>query len=248
MEYWEQYMRNSRKGKSKRMNNLDTIKKLFKDKDIFDQALTHRSWVNENPGKRGTNERLEFLGDAILEYIVSKEIFRMFPDKEEGFLTSLRANLVNTKNLSILAKRIGLGDHIYLSKGEIESGGKENQSLLADTVEAIIGALFIDQGLSKAEEFIIQNILIDAEKMSKSPLKDPKSYLQEQVQSKGLQAPKYNVVDEVGPDHNKIFTVEVVIDNKPEANGQGKSKSEAEQNAATKALLSYCGIDLLNVK
>ncbi|HLD92077.1 MAG TPA: ribonuclease III [Patescibacteria group bacterium] len=219
----------------------------FKDKNLLKQALTHRSWVNENVKNLGTNERLEFLGDAILEFIVSKDIYKRFPDKEEGYLTSLRANLVNTKNLASLAKNIGIGKEIYLSKGEEDGGGRENPSLLADTVEAIIGGLFLDQGLAAAEKFIEENILVDVEKKTKNSLKDPKSLLQEKIQSKGLSAPKYQVLEEVGPDHNKVFTIEVIIDNKRVAKGTGKSKSEGEQDAAIQALSSYCGITYNNL-
>lgn len=209
---------------------------LFNNKDLLKQALTHRSWVNENSVNNGTNERLEFLGDAILEFIVSKEIYTRFPKEEEGYLTSLRANLVNTKNLSSVATKLGIGDLLLLSKGEIEGGGRTNQSLLADTVEAIIGALFIDKGLDASEKFIKDNILIDVDTKASSSLKDPKSLLQETVQARGSSAPKYQVVEESGPDHNKEFTVAVVIDGKETAKGRGKSKSEAEQDAATNAL------------
>ncbi|AKM83469.1 ribonuclease III [Candidatus Woesebacteria bacterium RIFOXYC1_FULL_31_51] len=219
------------------MTDPITLKTIFKNENLYLQALTHRSWVNENIGVRGTNERLEFLGDAILEFVVSKELFIKFPEKEEGYLTALRANLVNTKNLSELAGKIGLGSEIFLSKGEEEGGGRNNSSLLADTVEAIIGALFMDQGISTAEEFIKENILIDVNKKINSPLKDPKSLLQEKVQSNKLPAPKYQVITEEGPDHNKNFTIEVIINGKPIAKGTGKNKSEAEQNAAEKALL-----------
>ena len=208
----------------------------FQNKNLLSQALTHRSWVNENDKNLGTNERLEFLGDAILEFVVSKDIYERFPDKEEGYLTSLRANLVNTKNLADLAKKIGIGKEIYLSKGEEDGGGRENPSLLADTLEAIIGGLFLDQGLDAAEKFIKDNVLVDVEKKILTSLKDPKSLLQEKVQSEGLSAPKYLVKEEVGPDHNKTFTVEVIIDGKPQAQGSGKSKSEAEQDAASNAL------------
>ena len=212
------------------------MKTLFSNQDLLKQALTHRSWVNENTKNNGTNERLEFLGDAILEFVVSKAIYDKFPKEEEGYLTSLRANLVNTKNLSEVAKKLGIGDMIFLSKGEEDGGGRTNSSLLADTVEAIIGALFIDQGLDVAEKFIEKNILIDADKKSKLPLKDPKSLLQEKVQAKNLPAPKYLVVSETGPDHNKEFVIEVVANGKQLAEGQGKSKSEAEQDAASNAL------------
>lgn len=224
------------------------MKNQFKDQNLLNQALTHRSWVNENAENNGTNERLEFLGDAILEFVVSKSIYDKFPNEEEGYLTALRSNLVNTKNLSSVATKLGIGEMIFLSKGEEDGGGRTNTSLLADTVEAIIGALFMDQGIEAAEKFISDNILIDVDKKASLPLKDPKSLLQEKVQAKSLPAPKYQVVSEEGPDHNKQFTIEVVINGKTEAKGVGKSKSEAEQDAATNALSSYCGIDLNNIK
>lgn len=208
----------------------------FKNQNLLKQALTHRSWVNENDKNNGTNERLEFLGDAVLEFIVSKTIYEKFPAEEEGYLTALRANLVNTKNLSEVATKLKIGDMIYLSKGEIEGGGRTNSSLLADTIEAIIGALYIDSGIETAEKFVQENILIDVDKKSKLPLKDPKSLLQEKVQAQGLQAPKYQIVSENGPDHNKEFIVEVVVNGKMQGTGVGKSKSEAEQDAASNAL------------
>jgi len=208
----------------------------FLNNNLLQQALTHKSWVNENPVNNGTNERLEFLGDAILEFIVSKEIYDRFPKEEEGYLTALRANLVNTKNLSRVALNLKIGEMILLSKGEEDGGGRNNPSLLADTVEAIIGALFIDQGINVAEKFVKDNILIDIEEKTKTTLKDPKSLLQEKIQAQGLPAPKYQVAEEDGPDHNKIFTIEVIIDGKEKTKGIGKSKSEAEQDAAMNAL------------
>lgn len=208
----------------------------FKNNNLLQQALTHRSWVNENADNMGTNERLEFLGDAILEFIVSKEIYTKFPNEEEGYLTALRANLVNTKNLAEVANKLAIGKMIKLSKGEEDGGGRDNSSLLADTVEAIIGALFLDQGIEASEKFIQDNILVDTYKKSQLPLKDPKSLLQEKVQAKNLPAPKYQVVSELGPDHNKQFTVEVIVNGKSAAKGIGKSKSEAEQDAAGSAL------------
>lgn len=208
----------------------------FQNNKLLEQALTHRSWVNENAENLGTNERLEFLGDAILEFIVSKEIYKKFPYEEEGYLTALRANLVNTKNLAEVAKKIEIGKLIKLSKGEEDGGGRNNSSLLADTVEAIIGALFLDQGLEASEKFIQDSILIDADKKASLPLKDAKSLLQEKVQALGHSAPKYQVISEAGPDHNKEFTIEVIINGKNIAEGIGKSKSEAEQDAASNAL------------
>lgn len=218
------------------MSTIAGIKKLFKKPDLLDQALTHRSWINENPGIRGTNERLEFLGDAVLEFVVSAFIFDKFPEKEEGYLTALRASLVNTQNLSVVAKNLDLGKEIFLSKGEDDGGGRLNSSLLADTIEAIIGALYIDQGFDKAEEFIHLYILANIDEKVKEPLKDAKSRLQEYVQSQGQPTPKYKVIQETGPDHSKTFIVEVSVGSKSIASGTGKSKSEAEQDAAKSAL------------
>lgn len=213
--------------------------KNFKNKSLFDLALTHRSWVNEHKGVRTSNERLEFLGDAILEFVVSKELYKRFPDKEEGYLTALRANIVNTVSLGELAKKLDLGSILYLSKGEEESGGRTNPSLLADTVEAMIGAIFIDRGINDAEKFITENLLTDVEKRAAEPLKDPKSLLQERVQSQSLPAPKYQVVSESGPDHDKKFVVEVVVAGEKWGRGEGKSKSLAEQDAAKDALKAH---------
>ena len=218
------------------MTDINSLKKIFKDDNLLDQALTHKSWVNEHTNDKVTNERLEFLGDAILEYVVSKELYNRFPDKEEGYLTALRANLVNTVNLSVISQKLGVGEVLKLSKGEEETGGRTNPSLLADTFEAILGALYIDQGLKIAEKFVSKNVLVDIEEKIKMPLKDAKSRLQEYVQAKGKPAPKYNVVKESGPDHSKEFVVEVVINAKPVSSGKGKSKGEAEQDAAKKAL------------
>ncbi|MCJ7805883.1 ribonuclease III [Patescibacteria group bacterium] len=221
------------------MTDIDKLKELFKNQELLEQALTHKSWLNEHPGKRGSNERLEFLGDAVLEFLVSKEIFTRFPNEEEGYLTALRANLVNTQNLAILAKKLNVGKAIYLSRGEEEGGGRTNESLLADTIEAIIGALFMDSGIDAAEGFIEVNLLPEIEEKVKEPLKDAKSRLQETVQSKSLPAPKYQVVQESGPDHSKDFVVEVSVNGKKVGRGEGKSKAVAEQEAAQKALESH---------
>lgn len=215
------------------------LTELFTDQSLLTLALTHRSWINEHGKIRESNERLEFLGDAILEFVVSKEIYQQFPDKEEGYLTVLRANLVNTVNLSRLAQSIGLGERILLSKGEEDTGGRSNPSLLADTLEAIIGALFLDGGLSKAEDFIQKQLLATIDETLALPLKDAKSRLQEIVQSEGLSAPRYEVVHEEGPDHNKQFTIEVLVGGKVRAAGIGKNKSEAAQKAAEEALRAY---------
>ncbi len=214
---------------------LDKLKKNFKNAKLFEQALTHKSWLNENNRKRESNERLEFLGDAVLEYIISKELYNLFPDKSEGYLTALRANIVNTKNLHQIAMKLNVGKGLYLSKGEEEGGGRSNPSLLADTVEAIIGAIYIDRGLTATDKFIKKYLLSDLSEKLSQPLKDAKSALQEKVQAKGLPAPVYTVISESGPDHAKSFDVAVMIKEKIIARGKGKSKGEAEQNAAENA-------------
>lgn len=218
------------------MTDITKLKSLFKDKDLLTLALTHKSWVNEHPGVRGTNERLEFLGDAILEFVVSNSLFEKFPEKEEGYLTALRANLVNSDNLAKVAKKLKVGESLFLSKGEEEGGGRENPSLLGDTVEAIIGALYLDQGIDTVYEFIAQNIIVEIPEKVSGHLKDPKSRLQEYVQGKGLLAPRYKVIEQSGPDHDKKFVIEVSISGKSWGEGIGKSKAIAQQEAAQKAL------------
>jgi len=218
------------------MKKIEALRAGFKDKSLLDLALTHRSWVNEHKGERPSNERLEFLGDAILEFIASKEIYNQFPNKEEGYLTVLRANLVNTVALAMVAKKLDLGTELFLSKGEVDGGGRINISLLADTVEAIIGAIFIDRGISDAEKFIKANLLSDVSKKASEPLKDAKSQLQELVQAKGFPAPKYQVTEESGPDHDKKFVIEVIVKGETWGKGAGKSKGEAEQEAARQVL------------
>lgn len=215
------------------------IEKYFSDKEILNHALTHKSWVNEHKKTRENNERLEFLGDAVLEFVVSKELYLKLPKKEEGYLTALRANLVNTVNLAKVANRLELGKVLFLSKGEEESGGRDNSSILADTVEAVIGGVFMDGGIKKVEKFIVEYILDDLDQKIKEPLKDSKSRLQEIVQAKGFMAPKYEVVSEKGPDHDKKFLIQVIIDKKPYGKGKGKNKGEAEQEAAKSALARF---------
>lgn len=220
------------------MTQAEKLTKLFKNQVLLEQAFTHKSWVNENQNKRKSNERLEFLGDAILEFIVSKEIYLIFPNKEEGYLTTLRSNLVNTKNLAHIAKKLGIGEKIYLSRGEEDGGGRENTSLLADTLEAVIGALFLDQGIDTVYEFVKKHLLSEVPEKISKPLKDAKSRLQEYVQSKGSSAPIYKVVKASGPDHDKKYIVEALVDGEKKGQGTGKNKNSAAQAAAANALKS----------
>lgn len=208
----------------------------FINKKLLETALTHKSCLNENPDLKESNERLEFLGDAVLEFVITETLYNSFPDKQEGYLTSLRANLVNTQNLAEVAKKLNIGGLIHLSKGEEDGGGRENPSLLADTVEAIIGALYLDQGLEKVEAFIKENLVNEIPDKVTKPLKDPKSRFQEYIQAKGFPAPKYKVLKETGPDHDRDFVVQVLVEGKMMGEGRGKSKSQAEQEAAREAL------------
>lgn len=210
----------------------------FKNKKLLEQAFIHRSYLNEAKEKLSSNERLEFLGDSIISFVVSQYLYGKYPNFDEGILTNLRSMLVNTKNLAQLAKELGFGKLLKLSKGEEESKGRENTSLLADSFEAFIGALFIDQGVEETGNFISLVLLPKAEFFVHTKnLKDPKSLLQELIQAKKQKSPAYAVVREEGPPHKKIFTVEVAVDDVVLGKGDGKSKQEAEKKAAKKALI-----------
>lgn len=209
----------------------------FNNHNLFIQAFTHRSFLNEAKIAVSSNERLEFLGDSILSFIVSDHLYTTFPQLDEGKLTNLRALLVNTKSLATVAKSLDFGKYLRLSKGEEESKGRQNQSLLADSYEAFIGALFLDQGIDAVKSFIQETLLYKAHDIvQKKALKDPKSLLQEYVQSKKQSSPVYKVLNEEGPPHAKQFTVGVYAMNTLLGQGEGKSKQEAEINAATSAL------------
>ncbi len=209
----------------------------FKNQKLYDQAFTHRSFLNESKEKVSSNERLEFLGDSILSFVVSKYLFTEYPQFEEGTLTNLRSLLVNTKSLAEAAKELSFGTLLKLSKGEEDSKGRQNQSLLADSFEAFIGALLLDQGFPAVEKFLLATILVKAKPLAvKRTLKDPKSLLQEYVQSLRQKSPLYTVIKEEGPAHAKQFTIGVYVDEKLLGTGTGKSKHQAEENAAEAAL------------
>lgn len=209
----------------------------FTNKDLLRQAFIHRSYVNEAKEKVESNERLEFLGDSILSFVISQTLFRKFPDFDEGILTNIRSLLVNTKTLAEIAKSLGFGDMLMLSKGEEEARGRENQSLLADSFESYIGALFLDQGMDTVSSFILDNLSVKMEDIVKGKqFKDPKSLFQEQTQFHHHTSPLYKVIGEAGPSHAKIFTVGVYVRNVLLGQGEGKSKQEAEEKAAKQAL------------
>lgn len=210
----------------------------FNNQNLITTALTHRSALNEKLSTATeSNERLEYLGDAVLELATSKFLFNKFPQEPEGILTAYRSALVKTTTLAEVATDLNLGQELYMSKGEENTGGRENVGLLANTTEAVIGALYLDQGFEAVEKFLHQNLFPKFDQILKQKLyKDAKSLLQEEVQAKGMNTPAYQVIDEKGPDHDKIFTVEVLIDDKTISSGTGKSKQQAQQDAAEKAL------------
>jgi ribonuclease-3 len=210
----------------------------FNNPHLLRQALIHKSYLNEKDAKE-SNERLEFLGDAILEFIVSEYLFKRFEKADEGLLTVLRARLVNAKALADVANKLGVGDALLLSFGEEKGGGRTNPTLLSNATEAIIGAIFLDQGIEKAKEFVYKFILAKLPETVKKSLKDPKSKFQEFVQANGYPAPRYRVVSESGPDHAKKFIVEVLVSGKSYAQAEGQSKKEAEQKAAEAALARW---------
>lgn len=207
------------------------------DKKLEEQAFTHRSYLNEVKEKISSNERLEFLGDSILSFVVSEHLYKTYPEYDEGILTNLRSLVVNTKSLASLAKEVNMGERLLLSKGEEDSLGRENDSLLANSVEAYIGALFLDQGIDKVKEFLTATLLPKIEVyVQNKDFKDPKSLLQEYVQSQKQQSPIYKVLNEEGPPHAKIFTIGAFVNNENIGEGIGKSKQIAEENAAKQAL------------
>jgi ribonuclease-3 len=226
---------------------IETIEKLakkigveFRDITTLRTACTHRSFLNENKGAGlEHNERLEFLGDAVLELVVTSYLFRKYPKKQEGELTAFRSAIVNTMSLIKVAEHLGLNQFILLSKGEAKDTGRARSIILANAVEAVIGAIYMDQGYNAAANFISERVLevIDIEEIiSKKLWIDAKSRFQEKAQEKEGVTPSYKTLKEVGPDHDKKFTLGVFLKDVQVASGTGQSKQEAEQQAAEKAL------------
>jgi ribonuclease-3 len=214
------------------------IKVDFKDKSLLMQAFTHRSYINENGGSSFThNERLEFLGDAVLELIVTDFLYKKYPNYTEGELTSIRSALVNAIIISEVASDVGMNDYLLLSKGEAKDHGKARQYILANTYEAVVGAMYLDQGYEVVKEFITDNLLPKTDEIVKKKLwRDAKSLVQEKAQEFVQVTPLYKVLSEAGPDHDKHFTVGIYFSKDLIAEGKGKSKQEAEQKAAEAAL------------
>jgi ribonuclease III len=219
-------------------NFEEKIGYVFSNKTLLTQAFVHRSFINENQ-KSGLshNERLEFLGDAVLELSVTDFLYREYQDKTEGELTAHRAALVNAVTLSEVADDLSINKLLLLSKGEARDTGKARQSILADAIEALIGAIYIDSGYAEADKFITQFLLSKvSEVIQRGLLKDAKSKVQEKAQEYFAVTPMYKVMRETGPDHDKKFIVGIYFGQELVAEGSGKSKQEAEQKAATVAI------------
>lgn len=213
----------------------------FRNPALLETALSHRSSLNEKSQSGTTssesNERLEFLGDAVLELAATLYLYEHRPDEDEGKLTAYRSALVRTETLAALARELELHKQMYLSKGEEQGGGRDNDSLLADLTEAVIGALYLDQGFSAVQDFLAAHLFpkFEAILQTKS-YKDQKSLLQEEVQARSLATPVYRVVKAIGPDHDKEFTIEVLVGDEVWGVGVGHSKQAAQQAAASQAL------------
>jgi len=208
------------------------------DLSLYRRALTHRSLLRGHPDSHlYSNERLEFLGDALLGFVVGNALYRSFPEKNEGYLTRLRAKLVNRKALALYARRLDLGAHLLMSENAEKDQGRDNPNLLADAFEALVGAIFLDRGHEAAEQFVRKNALdpFDLQEIA-AQQRNYKTRLQETLQADGRPQPTYRVVEETGPSHDKTFTVDACVEGEPYGTGTAGNKQQAEQQAAREAL------------
>jgi len=214
-----------------------TIGITFRDISLLEQAFIHSSYVNENPDSPvPDNERLEFLGDALLSFIVTEKLYHEFPHLAEGELTEIRVSLIREETLAQLASELKLGDYLFLAKGEEQTGGRHRQSNLADTFEALIGAIFLDQGLTATRDFVLRKLHSQLEQIKTEGIgQNYKALLQEFTQAKYKLLPTYRIAEVSGPDHDKDFTVEVTLGDRILGTGSGKSKRAAEMEAAHSA-------------
>lgn len=212
----------------------------FKDKSLLLTAITHRSYLNEHRDATWEhNERLEFLGDAVLELVVTDFLFRKYPEKPEGELTAVRAALVNTVSLSNASEKLEVNQFLLMSKGEAKDEGRARQYILANVFEACIGAIYLDQGYDRARDFIAERLFGNTEEIIQKRLwQDPKSRFQELAQEKASITPTYETLSQDGPDHDRVFTVGVFLRHEKVAEGKGRSKQEAEQKAAEAAMVA----------
>jgi len=229
---------NNRKKRYRQLNSLQkSLKIKFKDKSLLNRALTHRSFVNEYRTGLQDNERLEYLGDSVLAVVINEYLFKRYEEYPEGDLAKIKSAVVSESTLARVASEINLGSFLLMGKGEERSGGRERASILANTFEAIIGALYLDAGLKESKKYILSLLKSHIERIDKlSYLRDPKTALQEYVQGKYKERPQYEIVKESGPDHEKQFTVKLFIHGRDISTGVGTSKRKAEMDAAKKIL------------
>ena len=221
--------------------SLDDLQKqiqiTFKNPGLLKNAFIHRSYLNEHKDFKGdSNERLEFLGDSVLSIIVSKFLFDQLPKSSEGELTQIRASLVRTETLAALSQNLSLGNYLFLSKGEEESGGRQSKTILANTFESLVGAIFLDQGMEGAQKIIEKNILSNWKQLAADAAADNKSKLQEMLQRKFHMSPSYKLIKTWGPDHERNFEVGVYLKEELLGKGLGKNKQSAAQAAAENAI------------
>lgn len=215
----------------------EVIGSSFENDSLLREALVHRSYINENPSfPSPDNQRLEFLGDAFLDFVAGDYLYRRYPKMREGQLTSLRAALVKEETLARFAQALDLGRYLYLGRGEEENGGRERLSILADAFEALVGALYLDGGLEAAQRFVLRFLEPETERVLEGEVRDYKSLFQEEAQRRFQATPLYRTIDERGPDHDKVFTAEVLVEDKVYGQGEGRSKQAAEQEAARQGL------------
>jgi len=209
----------------------------FNDLSLLNQALTHSSFQNESGQSSQNNQRLEYLGDSVLELIVNEFLYKKFPSYTEGQLAKIKSHVVSERSLAKIASQIGIGSFLLVGKGEFLSGGKEKPSILADALEALIASIYLDQGLVKTKKFVIASVKDSIDSIRyPDDARDPKSRLQEMVQALYSNLPVYSVLSQSGPDHDRIFTCGVSVNGVEIASGRGNSKKQAEKNAAIEAL------------
>ncbi|MBD3280768.1 ribonuclease III [Candidatus Dojkabacteria bacterium] len=231
-----------RKEERQKLSKLeDSLQIKFSDLTLLKNSLIHKSFLNEGSSENTySNERLEYLGDAVLELIVTSYLFQSYPNRPEGDLTSFRAALVKTESLAETSMELNYGKYLYMSKGEESTGGRERPYILANTYEAVLGAIYLDQGYETAERFVVRTLVPKLKKIVENRLDiDSKSKLQNLAQEALRDTPTYDLIGEEGPDHDKCFEVRVIINNNDFGHGKGKSKQEAEQAAASKALKKW---------
>lgn len=227
--------------KTKKMLNVDKIEKVigveFKKKEFLKTAFTHRSYLNENKTVKEQNERLEYLGDAVLEFLVSKYLYKTYPKRQEGDLTSFRSAIVKTETLADTARSMNYGKYILMSRGEGNTGGRDKDYLLANTFESVLGAIYLDRGMTVCEKFLKSVLFPRIKDIVSNRLDiDPKTKFQEIAQDLYKITPDYEIISETGPDHNKRFIMAVYLGSKEHGRGSGTSKQRAEEDAAQSAL------------